>query len=215
MTSRNRPVTPSPLAMWAARHVIADEALVGDLLQEMDRGRGALWFWRQLSIAAAMAGLRLVREHKVLTLRAIVAGWAVVWIGTALGGARLSHLIRGWVLQQLVAAASNQAFTPPTFPYLWGLWILDLMAYLPIAAVYVLAGWIVGRLHRAHGALVVAFGLVVLLRAFVQATVRAAAPVAVNPVLFVTVWTLLPTFSVMLGGTWALAPQSRRALSTP
>jgi hypothetical protein len=215
MTSRNRPVTPSPLATWVARHVIADEALVGDLLQELDRGRGALWFCRQLSIAAAMAGLRLVREHKVLALRAMVAGWAVIWIGTTLGGAWLSHVIRGWVLHQLVAAASNQAFRPPTVPYLWGLWILDLMAYLPIAAVYVLAGWIVGRLHRAHGALTVAFALVVLLKAFIQATVRAAAPVAVNPVLFVTVWTLLPTFSVMLGGTWALKPQSRSALSRP
>jgi hypothetical protein len=194
-----------------ARHLIADQALVGDLLEERDRGRGALWFWRQLSIAAAMEGLRLVREHKILTLRAIVVGWAVIWVGTALGSARLSPWIRGLVLQQLVAAASGQPFRPPTFPYLWGLWTLDLLAYLPIGAVYVLAGWIVGRLHRAHGALVVAFALVVLLRALVQSTVRAAAPVAVNPVLFVVVWTLLPTFSVMLGGTWGLGPQSGSA----
>ncbi len=54
--------------------------------------------------------------------------------------------------------AARETFTPPTFPYLWGLWMLDLMAFLPIAVVYVLAGWIVGCLHRAHGALVVAFG---------------------------------------------------------
>jgi hypothetical protein len=211
MTSHNRPVAASALVAWVACHVIADQALVGDLLEERNRGRGALWFWRQLSIAAAIEGVRLVREHKILTLRAIVMGSAVIWIGTALGGARVSPWIRGLVLQQLVAAASSQGFTPPTLPHLWGLWTLDLLAYVPMTAVYVLAGWTVGRLHRAHGALIVAFALVVLLRAFIQSTARAAAPVAVNPVLFVTVWTLLPTFSVMLGGTWGLGSQIRSA----
>jgi hypothetical protein len=209
MTSRNRPVAASPLAAWVARHAIADQALAGDLLEERNRGRSALWFWRQLTIAAAMEGLQLVREHKVLTLRAMVVGWAVIWLGTALGGDHLSPWIRGLVLQHLVAAASNQAFTSPPFPYLRGLWLLDVLAYVPIAAVYVLAGWIVGRLHRAQGALVVAFALAVLVRAFVESSMRAAAPVAVNPVLFVAVWTLLPTFSVVLGGTWGLGPRTR------
>jgi hypothetical protein len=68
-------------ATWILERLGIDDALVGDLL-ECGRGRSALWFWKQILIAAGTGIWRAILGHKLLALRAVVTGCAVngVWL---------------------------------------------------------------------------------------------------------------------------------------
>ena len=54
-----RSAHPPKLATWVLRRLGShNEALAGDLLEEYQRGRSKLWYWRQVLIAVSVGQLR-------------------------------------------------------------------------------------------------------------------------------------------------------------
>jgi hypothetical protein len=134
---------PPAIAVWLLQRFAAStwsDALVGDLVEEYGRGRSRAWFWRQ-AVAVIAANVRMeIAGHKLLAVRAIVAGFASFALFTML-------MVR---LAMVVIA--------PRIPASW--WAFHAAAPRPvdvIAAVLMCvasfgSGWVVGRLHRAHHA---------------------------------------------------------------
>jgi hypothetical protein len=68
------------LATWMLDHLafgLKDEGLCGDLLEELQLGRSAAWFWRQVLSAIAIGGLNMIREL-ALPL-AFAMGWTMLY----------------------------------------------------------------------------------------------------------------------------------------
>ena len=186
--------------VWCLGRFVGDEALIGDLVQERGNGRSTFWLCRQAAAAIVLSIVSTARTRLMVSLTTLLAGYALVSCGTMLA-AQLSPWFRGWTLREL----ADHPFRSPFLPRLWGLWVMDLAAFVPIAAMYVLGGWLVGRCNRTRHSLVLAFAGLILVKALATSTeavvgLLAVNRMAVNPVLFVFVWTLLPTSFVLLGG---------------
>jgi hypothetical protein len=113
-----------------------DETLIGDLCEEYQRRRSAAWYWRQVLIAMAVGCFQEIRDHKLLTARAILTA-VISWYGLgplyrATVGSFYNHLV--W-----------------TMPGVGG--ILFLLVGVVIPAISI--GWLVGRFHRQHPAAMV------------------------------------------------------------
>jgi hypothetical protein len=125
------------IAMWLLQRfgvLERNESLAGDLAEERANGRPAWWFWGQTLAAVADVVARDLRDHWLLTLRAIGTGWAA------------SYLILR-ILDRI--------------PLLFAPFHLFSVTYtlMPVAV-----GWIVAQTHRAHqAALVLAFAASVVL----------------------------------------------------
>jgi hypothetical protein len=68
------PLKPPALATWLlglTDHSAWNDAVAGDLLEEYQQRRSSAWYWRQVSTAVAIAVVRDVRHHWVLTCRAL------------------------------------------------------------------------------------------------------------------------------------------------
>ena len=77
--NRNRPPT---IAKWLLRHLATSrniEAIIGDLDERYGQGRSPVWYWRQVAVAIVVSTFKDIRNHKQLTLRALVVGWFVFW----------------------------------------------------------------------------------------------------------------------------------------
>jgi hypothetical protein len=73
---------PPRIAKWLLRHVATSrniEAISGDLDERYDRGRSRVWYWRQIAVAIVVSTFNDIRNHKLLTLRALIVGWFVFW----------------------------------------------------------------------------------------------------------------------------------------
>jgi hypothetical protein len=99
--------------------------LVGDLAEELHHGRPFTWVWWQVTAALAQGVVSTLRAHPYLTFRAVALGWITV------------------------AVLDGQLpFNP--HPAV-GTWIHQSPAWVPlIAAQYVVAGWVVARLHPLY-----------------------------------------------------------------
>ena len=68
---------PPAIATWLLQHLgdgVKNEALTGDLLEELSQGRSAGWYWRQV-VAALFASFW--KRSRILW---VAAGFTVVWI---------------------------------------------------------------------------------------------------------------------------------------
>src|SRR5215475_7008908 len=77
--NRNRPPT---IAKWLLRHLATSrniEAISGDLDERYGHGRSRVWYWRQVAVAIIVSTFKDIRNHKLLTLRALIVGWLVFW----------------------------------------------------------------------------------------------------------------------------------------
>ena len=65
------------IAIWLFERLDLEVALIGDLLEERERGRSAIWYWRQVLAAVWIAIWGAIRHHKLLALRATITGLAI------------------------------------------------------------------------------------------------------------------------------------------
>lgn len=73
-------MSPDAFSFWLFEYLGLDVALAGDLLEERERGRSAIWFWRQVTIAVCVAVWAPIRDHKLMALRAVAAGFATEYL---------------------------------------------------------------------------------------------------------------------------------------
>lgn len=72
------------LASWLLRRFGVperNESLMGDLEEEYCSGRSLAWIWKQTAVAILTTNARAVAQNKLLTLRAVAAGWLVLLNG--------------------------------------------------------------------------------------------------------------------------------------
>jgi hypothetical protein len=77
-----KPSQPAPTALWLVQMALSGrhrEEIIGDILEE-SRGRSTLWVWRQSLTAILVNVWRDVRDHRVLALRSVLIGTAVLWV---------------------------------------------------------------------------------------------------------------------------------------
>ena len=119
----------------------SNPALAGDLTEEYSGGQRAAWLWRQVLAAIAFTISEEIYSHKLLTIRAVIAGEAWVLLSYfALIRALSSH----WFAMFRISV-----FKPSGLPFLSEFWILLLPESM---IVFMFGGWIVGRLHRDNRA---------------------------------------------------------------
>jgi hypothetical protein len=103
---------------------------MGDLVEERGSGRSAMWFWRETVAAIADSVTRDLREHWLLAVRAIIAGWAL-------------HLTWAFVMNVLLGGGQQ-------------LWRMHISFFvLTWLVLPVTVGWGVARTHRAKPAAMV------------------------------------------------------------
>jgi hypothetical protein len=78
------------VARWLLAPVRLDEALVGDLEEQVARGKSTMWLLRQLLLALFVRVGRLFRERPLALVRCMIIGW-----GTALALQFLAIVVAG------------------------------------------------------------------------------------------------------------------------
>jgi hypothetical protein len=124
------------------------DAIIGDIVEDFRQGRSGAWFWRQSLAAVFLSNCRDMYEHKVLTVRSVLTGTAVLWLA--------KHLV--WdpvrsVLPDLNAAVTTWLQTHGVDAVRFG-WLLnhlnDVAFTAKWCAMFTAAGWAVAKLHKAH-----------------------------------------------------------------
>jgi hypothetical protein len=110
----------------------APGSLLGDLQEEYETSRSHWWYWRQALDAIGTATPRQARTHPVLALRAVIVGWAFLFVFLSYFMFPLSNL-------------GEELFVRG---------VADVRRWwrnVPVLAVFLLgsagSGWIVTRLH--------------------------------------------------------------------
>lgn len=179
------------------------DALAGDLQEEFGSGRSVLWVWRQVIVAIVVSSVRDLRDHKLLTLKALMMGYGTSWLCVRLT-VPWRRVLNGWVLDQLIITLGSHPFVM--------LWATDLHRYPVTMIAGAASGWVVGRLHREHGTLVFVFATAMGLRALVGALSVVLIPWTtmpgyVNvpaPVFTLVSHTLVPPLCILWGGLYGL-----------
>jgi hypothetical protein len=78
---------PPKAARWLMTHFGCspnNAAVIGDLDERYRHQPSVIWYWRQVCLAIVAALLETIREHKLLAIRGLMAGWimlqALVWV---------------------------------------------------------------------------------------------------------------------------------------
>ena len=77
---------PPRMAVRLLGYFTSDEALVGDLVEEVARGRSACWCWRQVAAAVPAGAWRDICRHSGLAFRALIVGWVLLGVAGNRGG---------------------------------------------------------------------------------------------------------------------------------
>jgi hypothetical protein len=117
--------SPHAIVRWLFHRLRLDAALLGDLLEERRRGRSALWYGTQV-LAAIWLGIWCpIRDHKLLTVRAVATGFAM----------------------QLAFVAISKVYIPNLPEFSDAQWITQFVLVLLSSAA---TGWTVAKTHRSH-----------------------------------------------------------------
>ncbi len=172
MTTRQR----TPFAARLLQRLIPSQdhtALLGDLQEERRRGRSTVWYIFQILAAIVVGCWRDIWTHRLLTLRAIGIGIAALVVYFFAAGALLNFVQRR--LYEGILVGNHWIYWRER-PQSW----IFVRYVVPVwvHAGFLFSGWVIGRLHRAHGiTFAVAFASVLamlLLALFVVASVRVA-----------------------------------------
>jgi len=139
MTTKAPPKTATRILKWVAGE---NEPLIGDLIEEYQRGRSGLWFWRQVMAAV------FVRAPRAATLALLVL--ALYFAGTyiAIPGAR--DVLHALTTQRAVGPGPSQLFTVFFLgggEMSWGtIFTLGITPYISAACLVLIAQWLWNRL---------------------------------------------------------------------
>lgn len=118
------------IAVWLFDRLGLDVALSGDLLEEREQGRSAIWYWKQVLIALLVGIWGAIRDHKVLALRAVATGFAMEYFFLFL-----------WEHQSVLFKTN-------------GLPLISIVGWMGNLSIVLLTqtatGWVVAKTHRAH-----------------------------------------------------------------
>jgi hypothetical protein len=174
-----KPSQPPALAGWLLVRLGAGsldvESLQGDLIEQWGTrisadergcleglGRSSAWYWRQVLTAIAVGSLHEINSHRLLALRAVVTGWAVLLLAFGLLGDRvadgLANTFWDWTRED--------AYRSHVW---WPFWVSAVfMSYTGFAV----SAWVVARLHRSHAmAMLLAYVVSMVAALAVAATV--------------------------------------------
>jgi hypothetical protein len=148
---------PPIVATWVLTHFgNRNEVLAGDLIEEYRRGRSAAWYWRQVVVALLVGGGKEIRTHKLLTVRALVTGWAALIFS--------SYLITIPLYKLYWRVLGGLGLRPLRF--WWWHYYTYPVVLVPCIGGF-LSGWLAARFHRTHRvAMVSIYVISVLLTAF-------------------------------------------------
>jgi hypothetical protein len=132
----------------------AQEAFVGDLVEEYASGRSRLWYWRQVLAAVWLLTVRSVGARRTRAFLSVVIGWATLLIAFAVAGDRSAEALAGWLWN----------WNRPT-AYATGVWWpFQIVAAFVSYSGFALSAVAVVRLNRRHAAsMLVAYTASVLL----------------------------------------------------
>jgi hypothetical protein len=185
------------------------DALLGDITEEARR-RSRVWYWTQILAVVLVASGRDVRRHPWIALRAVAAGIASLIVYfyalNALANS-LTYLNSGFYVGSHFIHWSPRWGSDRIAIELFLVTVLSLLLVGPVAS-----GWIVGRLHRAHGiAMVLCFSAFMALlsgtltiRAFLLTSAWTPFDVARMSV-DVAVLLVAPSL-IAVGGFWSTRP---------
>lgn len=113
------------LASWLLRHFTFGphrEALTGDLSEELQSGRSASWYWRQVLSAIAVGALRKSRDYLLALLFSLA--WSALYPAWRLAFARihLTHLLpQRWAAIDLPYSTGLQGIAEiiPAILFVW------------------------------------------------------------------------------------------------
>jgi hypothetical protein len=118
------------LATWMVEHLsfgLHNQALTGDLLEELQRGQSIAWLWRQVFSAIAAGGLSRLRDWMLPLI--FCAGWSSLYRGWSfLSTALLAHAMPvgsglAWPYSALLPLAYGMV---PALTFVW----LGLLVYV-------------------------------------------------------------------------------------
>jgi hypothetical protein len=183
--------------------VPANAALAGDLVEEYERRGSALWYWRQVLSAIAIAVATDIGSHKILMVRAITVGWTTMWLFSFVA-VEINGFMSGWVLDRLILL-----FWTHPFPMIWA---TQLSTRPSMALSFLISGWIVGRLHRHNRpAMLIAFMLTVLAWSIYNDAMRLLRPSSIPMSYHLVRLLLIPLpLLILVGGFWRSIAVARR-----
>jgi len=205
---------PPRVAHWLLERCASGpqaESLIGDMLEQYQRGRSAMWYWRQTISAIAASFAAEIRQHKLLAVFVTALSaylpdiymYSRLWVWVA----RLDRL---WYPHVIDSRWSWMAIDPWAYrlkPYLW-------TSNIVWCAILAAISWIMSRLYPRQRGLVMTVFLVpqVCLRLpYLRAALTDWLREPNNPMwLFSVLWFSIFTFiaiplSILAGG--AVAPK--------
>jgi hypothetical protein len=148
-----RSAQPPTVARWLLTHVGCspnNDAVVGDLDERYRQGHWRTWYWRQSLIAIITGLAALMRSNKVLTVRALVTGWSVIFLYALTLPRMIMHVLRG---SPTGTGLLPSSWTRVQWLYERG-WIVpqgDAYTFALISCIFAFfIGWLVGRLNRPN-----------------------------------------------------------------
>jgi len=86
---------PPAIPAWLLENIRfskSDDAIAGDLLEELSRGRSAAWYWRQALLAILVGMMSEVRQHRLQAIRASLITWVASYTAVQLSCSIMSRL---------------------------------------------------------------------------------------------------------------------------
>jgi hypothetical protein len=136
-----------------------NEAVIGDLDERFQAGRSGAWYWRQVFIAIWSSLFTELRLHRMLAVRALIAGWILVFTYITLLLKLINPLLMNLVQRAMPGYPSgwlNDVIWNIT-PHWWAYrnyyvypTAVSVVRITLSCAAMVLIGWIIARTYAPH-----------------------------------------------------------------
>ena len=129
---------PPLLATWLLRHLGSSphtESIIGDLVEQYQYAPSTIRYWRQCLQAIVVGLFNECRNHKWLTLRALIVGWTILL----------------FVFPRSFGPIRELLFALEVWSRWWRRgWLLPLAWTLHAVLLCIIVGWLIARVHRPY-----------------------------------------------------------------